>query len=304
MKVLVSGAYGFCGRHLCRFLAEQGVGVSSIGLKAGEKNHFLIPSINDVPGMAEVLQKIKPDYVLHLAGIAEAEDPTLVYQVNVHYALNLLRAMMLEGLGAVPILLVGTAAEYGWVDQKELPIREDHCCQPLDHYGISKLAQTLIGKAAARVGRPVVMVRPGNIVGPGMGRHLALARAARQVASIMKRNQEPVVEMGNLETARDFIDVSDAVRIFWELVQNPLAYGEIVNVCTGNPVAVGSFVERLIALSGTQIDVVSRSENFKKWDLPVYSGSTDKLKKFLGWEPRFQTDKSLKAILDSCIETS
>ena len=264
MKVLVSGASGFCGRHLCRFLAEQGVDVSSISLRAGKKNYFHIQSINDMPGLLDVLCKVKPDFVFHLAGIAEAEDPTFFYQVNVLYALNLLRAMMLAGLGSVPILLVGTAAEYGWVDQKDLPIREDHRCQPLDHYGISKLAQTLIGKAAARTGRPVVVVRPGNIVGPGMAGHLVLARAAKQVASIMQRKQDPIVEMGNLETARDFIDVTDAVRIYWELVQNPVAYGEIVNVCTGNPVVVGSMVERLIALSGTQIDVVSRSENFKK----------------------------------------
>ena len=254
--------------------------------------------------MTEVFRKVMPDFVFHLAGIIVAEDPVLVYQVNVHYTLNLLRAMMLAGLGAVPILLVGTAAEYGWVDQKELPIREDHRCQPLEHYGISKLAQTLIGMAAAHTGRPVVVVRPGNIVGPGMGGHLVLARAAKQVASIMQRKQEPLVEMGNLETARDFIDVSDAVRIYWELVQTPVAYGEIVNVCTGNPVAVGSIVERLIALSGTQMDVVSRSQNFKKWDLPVYCGSNDKLKRFLGWVPGFQIDRSLKAILDSCLENS
>lgn len=304
MKALVSGASGFCGRHLCRFLAKQGVEVSSIGLKAGEKNHFLIQSTNDVAGMTEVFRKVMPDFVFHLAGIIVAEDPVLVYQVNVHYTLNLLRAMKLAGLGAVPILLVGTAAEYGWVDQKELPIREDHCCQPLEHYGISKLAQTLIGMAAARTGRPVVVVRPGNIVGPGMGGHLVLARAAKQVASIMQRKQEPIVEMGNLETSRDFIDISDAVRIYWELVQTPVAYGEIVNVCTGDPVAVGSIVERLIALSGTQMDVVSRSKNFKKWDLPVYCGSNDKLKRLLGWVPRFQTDRSLKAILDSCLENS
>ena len=304
MKALVSGANGFCGRHLCQFLAKQGVGVSSIGLRAGEKNHFLIQSINDVPGMMEVFRKVKPDFVFHLAGIVEAEDPTLIYQVNIHYALNLLRGLMLAGLGTIPILLVGSAAEYGWVDQKDLPIREDHRCQPLDHYGISKLAQTLIGKAAARTGHSVVVARPGNIVGPGMGGHLVLAHVAKQVASIMQRKQEPILKVGNLETARDFIDVSDVVRIYWELVQNPLAYGEIVNVCTGNPVAVGSMVERLIAISGTHIDIVSRPENFKKWDLPVYSGSTDKLKTFLGWEPRFQIDRSLKAILDSCLENS
>lgn len=302
MKALVSGASGFCGRHLCRFLAKQGVGVSSIGLRAGEKNHFLIQSINDVAGMMEVFRKVDPDYVFHLAGIVEAEDPTLIYQVNVHFALNLLRALMLGGLGTVPILLVGSAAEYGWVDQKDLPIREDYRCQPLDHYGISKLAQTLIGKAGARAGHSVVVARPGNIVGPGMGGHLLLAHVAKQVASIMQRKQEPILETGNLETARDFIDVSDAVRIYWELVQNPLAYGEIVNVCTGNPVVVGSMVERLIAISGTHIDVVSKHENFKKWDLPVYYGSTDKLMRFLGWKPRFQTDKSLKAVLDSCLE--
>jgi GDP-4-dehydro-6-deoxy-D-mannose reductase len=302
MKALVTGIGGFCGRHLCRYLAKQGVGVSSIGLRAGGGNHFVIQSINDVPGITEALRAVKPDVIFHLAGAADADDPTLVYLVNVHYALNLFRALTLTGLAGVPVLLVGSAAEYGWVDEKDLPIREDHHCLPLDHYGISKFTQTLIGMTAARAGHRVVVARPGNIVGPGMGGHLVLARAARQVASIIQQKREPIVELGNLETARDFIDVSDVVRIYWQLAQNPAAYGEIVNVCTGNPVGVGSLVGRLIALSGTQIEVLSRSRRFKKWDLPVYSGSTVKLKKLLGWQPRFHTDKSLKAILESFLE--
>ena len=236
---------------------------------------------------------------MHLAGIAVTSNYPLYYQVNTQYAANLLRAMELAGMDDVPTLLIGTSAEYGQVSSGDLPITEDLPCHPYNHYGISKLAQTGMGKELARRGRPILTARPFNIIRRNFSPNLVVQNFARQIVEIKKGRQAPVIKVGNLASTRDFIDVYQVVDIYWKIVRNPNTYGSVINVCTGKPVAIQSMLNLLIEIGGVKIDVEVDPARVKGIDVPNYYGSTERLARLAGVVPELDLTKAkLKEILN------
>lgn len=290
MRALVTGAGGFSGRHLVRFLEQQGVAVHAV------------PRGTNVGSAAElgaVAAAARPDYVVHLAGVAAGDDLAAYYSINTAYAAALLQGLAQAGLGGVPVLLAGTSAEYGMIGPHELPIVETQAPRPYNHYGASKLAQTTLGMiAAAHDRRRIVVARTFNLLGAGMPPHLAAASFARQIRSIQRGEQAPVIAVGNLESTRDFVDVQDAVRIYWQLITTPAAYGETVNVCTGAPISIRGLLDALIAASGLAIEVKVDAAKFKPVDVPAHYGSTEKLERLIGAKPTLDLAAVAAAILD------
>jgi len=281
-RVLITGAGGFCGRHLTHYLTAQGVEVHPFSLISSDTQQRLALGTVDVATFSSIIQAARPHYVFHLAGVAVSDNPAVFYLVNSAYAATLLRALEITGYQECPVLLVGTAAEYGGVSAEQLPISEE--CQPLPYndYGVSKLAQTLLGLAAARYGRPVVVARPFNIIGPEMPSHLVLQSFASQIVRIIRGEIPPILRVGNLESARDFIDVEEVVQIYWKLIQTPPAYGEVVNVCSGVPVKIRAALDTLLAMAGVHIDVQVDPVRLKAIDVPVHYGSRLKLQQLIG----------------------
>jgi len=299
MKVLISGAGGFCGKHLTAYLEDQGVEVHRLTRsKDGAAQGHKVGDITSIPELTAVLASVRPDYVFHLAGILHGGSPVLFYRVNTQFAVALLEAIREADLTACPVLLAGTSAEYGMVSPQDLPVREDLSPHPYNHYGISKLAQSLAGLAAGQKGHPVVIARPFNIIGPGMPEHISIASFARQVADILEAKLPPVLEVGNMTTVRDFVDVRDLAGIYWDLIRTPSAYGQIVNICSGRGTLIGDMVSRLIELSGKRVEVKVDEGRLKPIDVPVHYGSNEKLKKILGRIPETDLETTLRGIFE------
>lgn len=300
MRALVTGAGGFCGRHLSAFLAQEGVEVHSLITRASDNGraHF-VADITDSQELAGILEAIEPDYVFHLAGVVQADAPFLYYRVNTQYAVALLDALRLARLRECPVLLAGTSAEYGKIEKQELPISENCCPKPYNHYGISKLAQTLEGIAHGRGGWPIVMARAFNIIGPGMPAHLSIQSFASQLRSIRQKEMRPAINVGNLNTSRDFIDVGDAVKLYWRLIKSPDAYGEVVNVCSGRGTVIRELLDILIDLSGCKVDVRSDPQRFKQIDVEEHYGDRRKLERMVGHVKLTNIEATLANVLEA-----
>lgn len=299
MRALITGASGLCGKHLTRYLKEMGVEVQTLSQRDYiTPFHHKLPDITDVDAITSVLKSIRPDYVFHLAGITYSDDPLLFYRINTQYAVALLHAMEVIGLDECPVLLVGTSAEYGSISHEQLPIKEDNPARPYNHYGISKLAQSLEGLAAYRRGLPVVVVRPFNVIGTGMPENLVVQSFATQIIKIKKGQMNPIIKVGNLDSKRDFIDVEDVVRMYWKLISSPSAYGEIVNICTGNGTSINDILSKLIKLSGVVAKVEIDLSRFKSVDVPEHFGCTKKMQRLTGYVPNTNLDISLTCILE------
>jgi nucleoside-diphosphate-sugar epimerase len=304
-KVLITGGGGFCGQHLVRYLTAQGVEVHTLGGKSSTDRHHAITDVTDVKAIATMLETVQPDYIFHLAGVASAPSAATFYQVNASYTAALLQAIDLSGLAAtVPTMLVGTSAEYGAIAPEQVPIHELTPVSPYHHYGISKLAQTHMGIAATRIGKPVIMVRPFNIIGSGMPAHLSVQSFAQQVVKIVQGRQAATIAVGNLGSSRDFIDIAEVVQIYWQLIQNPQAYGQVINVCSGQGVVMADLLQLLIELARVAVTVTVDPQRFKALDIPIHYGCTEKLTALLGRSPQFDLQKTLQGILADLLTRS
>lgn len=253
-RALVTGAGGFLGRHLLRELAARGIEVWTLGRRrpdgVASATHLVLDDPADGAAIAEALRRAAPDAVFHLAGTATAPLPAL-YAVN-----TLFGAALLAAAAALPtrprIFLAGSAAEYGPVPDAALPVTEATPAQPRDGYGISKLAQTLHGMAAAERGLGVVIGRLFNVVGPGMPTHLALGAFAAQLRRLGP--QGGVLETGDLDVERDFVEAGAAVRLMIDLVARTEVTG-VVNLCSGAPTSLRMLLDALLRQIGAPVEV-------------------------------------------------
>jgi GDP-4-dehydro-6-deoxy-D-mannose reductase len=296
-NVLLTGAGGFSGRAMARLLEQEGMTVHSIGAKPLPRQHHHQLDITSIEDIASVLREVQPAFVFHLAGVVRSAAVQDFYCVNTQFAVALLAALEQEGF-KIPTLLVGTAAEVGQPRPEQLPIREDMPAAPLEHYGISKLAQTHVALAAwKRAGIPVVVARPSNIIGAGMPKHFVVQSFASQIASMMRGELPLVLKTGNLNSERDFISIDEVVKAYWQLVNTPAAHGEVVNVCAGVATPIKAIVSKLAHLSGLRIVVETDPALMRPVDVPVHYGSTEKFQHLLGYAPQTNLDEVLGEVL-------
>ena len=283
MKALITGGGGFCGRHLIQRLETAGVEAHSVGIRILDRpRHHVIGDVTDFDALSGILRTVRPNFVFHLAGTAAPSAPFVFYRVNSEYAATLLAAIAESRNRECPVLLAGSSAEYGLVSENDVPIAEDRCPQPVSHYGISKLAQTHIGLAASQLGCPVVVVRSFNVVGPGMPSHLSLQDFATQISRIAAGLAPPTISVGNLNVSRDFVDVRDAVDVYWDVIRSEACRGQVVNVCSGRATLLSDALSTLLELAGVTAEIRHDTKRARALEATVHFGSTRKLETMIG----------------------
>jgi nucleoside-diphosphate-sugar epimerase len=296
MTVLVTGAGGFVGRHLTAGLRADGIEVVTAGVSASRGRHYRLSDVTSAAENGEVLRAARPDRIYHLAGVASSAEPEAFYRVNVGFSAAVAAAAEREAAEAV-LLLLGTAAEYGEAEPRDLPLRESHPCSPRGDYGVSKLRQTALGVAAARRGMKVLLPRAFNIIGPDMPRHTALGDFARQIAEIEAGQRPASLKVGNLAGFRDFIDVRDLVLLLRRMAELPRCFGRIVNLCSGRATRMADVVEQLVAASSLPIRIEVDPRRYKPVDVPVSYGSTELMGELVGSAPEVDWPKLCREML-------
>lgn len=255
MKALVTGGGGFVGRHMLAALAARGIEAVTLG--RGDPAESLpgralrIPDLADEAAIAAVMSDLAPDLVFHLAGTAAAEPLEEAYRVNVLFAARLLGAA--RRLPNPPrMLLAGSAAEYGPMEEAQLPVAEDAACRPVSVYGITKLAQTLHGLAAAAE-LPVVVARLFNVIGGAMPAHLALGAFAAQIRAMPATGG--VLRTGPLARERDFVEAEPTAALLLDLLRDARAEGRVVNICSGQPTSLADLTAALVRAAGRPVEI-------------------------------------------------
>jgi nucleoside-diphosphate-sugar epimerase len=270
MTALVTGAGGFLGRHVVAQL--QALGIPAVTL--GRTGDIVLPYPSDASAILAAVAKVSPSLIFHLAGTTATESVEEAYRVNVLFGAHLLTAA--RKMSSPPrVLLAGSAAEYGPVDEGLLPIVEDTACRPTSVYGITKLAQTLHGIAAAAGGLPVVVARLFNVIGRGMPAHLALGAFAAQIRAMP--NAGGVLRTGPLARWRDFVEVEATAAVLVALARDSNATGRVVNVCSGVPTSLASLTEALIASAGCPVALQEEAGRRGNSDMVRHWGSTARL---------------------------
>src|SRR5262245_20669151 len=145
MKVLVTGAGGFSGRHLLRYLSGQAsVQLHCTSLTSRAGNNWPACDLSNEDAAARLIEQVMPDELYHLAG-ARTNDYQIDYRANVLSKRNLLESLA-RTRPQCKVLLIGSSAEYGFVSEEDNPVNEDYPLAPASNYGLTKIYQTYLMK--------------------------------------------------------------------------------------------------------------------------------------------------------------
>jgi GDP-4-dehydro-6-deoxy-D-mannose reductase len=310
MKTLITGCAGFAGSHLAEYLLGKGEEV--IGLLAVNddcdnikhiRSHLKVVSadLRELARVREVIESLKPQRIYHLAAFSSPadsfQDPEQTYLVNFMGTLNLLSAWLRAGMDS-RFLLVSSAEVYGLVPREKLPLREEMEPCPVNPYAGSKAAAETLGLQFFRsYGLPIVRVRPCNHTGPRQSSRFVCSNFARQVAEIELGLRPPTIVAGNIDAARDFSDVRDIVRGYFDLLERG-APGEVYQLCSGRSVSIKSILDMLIPFASKPVEVSVDKSTLRKHDAAEIWGDYSKAKLAVGWEPRHELTDTLRELTD------
>ncbi|MBK4733376.1 NAD-dependent epimerase/dehydratase family protein [Noviherbaspirillum pedocola] len=236
MKILLTGAHGFTGRHFAEH--AKAAGHEIIALRA---------NLNASKQLEDEILQAAPDAVAHLAAISFVGHANVnaFYEVNVIGTLNLLDALTRLDKPPVSVLLSSSANIYG--NCTASPIAETQPPAPVNHYAMSKLAMEYM--AHTYLDRlPLFFTRPFNYTGPGQSLSFIIPKLVSHFAQRL-----PTVELGNLDVEREFNDVRFVCESYLRLLEKNIV-GETINICSGNPVTLTSVISLLSSISGHKIE--------------------------------------------------
>jgi len=311
MKILITGISGFVGSHLAEyFLAETKHEVfGTIKWRSDRQNIIHIQDkiklyecdIKDAFAMKTVIAEVKPSQIFHLAAQSyvpfswRAPEETLT--TNIIGEVNLFEAVKQAGIDPL-IHIAGSSEEYGMVLPEEVPIKETNPLRPLSPYGVSKVAQDLLGYQYFKsYGLKIIRTRAFNHTGPRRGAVFATSNFARQIIEIEKKKRESVIYVGNLDATRDFLDVRDVARAYALALEKGVP-GEVYNIASGKGIKIKDMLDRLVALSNVDLEIKQDPTRLRPSDVELLIGSSEKFRKRTGWEPRIPFDQTLRDLLD------
>jgi GDP-4-dehydro-6-deoxy-D-mannose reductase len=318
VKALVTGGFGFAGRHLATHLVKCGDDVAltylpkvedvagEVGVSVPKVVQTIALDVCDKKAVDSVISLMRPDVIYHLAAITyvpEAQnDPSKTLEVNLTGTENILDAVAKHS-PETRILFVGSSNSYGEPRPGSLPQTELSELRPSDIYSLSKTyADLACYCASVSRGVDVVRIRPFQHTGPGQSERFALSSFAKQVAEIKLGRREKEVLVGNLEVKRDYSDVSDIVRGYREAALNGKT-NEVYNLCSGESVALESYLKLLIERSGEEIEIKVDPARVREVDVPDVYGSYARASKDFGWSPRVTREAMIDTLLASWVET-
>lgn len=306
MKVLVTGASGFVGQHLLDILKTNHsiVGTVNDNLPDSSENiSFEKLDITQKDQVFEILNRHRPDVIVHLAAISItwSENPEEIFKINFDGTFNIYDSIIKIAQKepySPKVIFASSGTIYGKADHPE-SITEDTEIKPLNFYSTSKAcADRLSYQYSKSYKLPIAIVRSFNLSGPGQNLGFFIPDMCSQIAQNEKDPSQDTLEVGNLESIRDFLDVRDAVQAYKALIEGDYENGEVFNLCSGVGRKMQDILDTLVALSNKEVKIETNPSRIQKADIPVFVGNNQKLKSVTGWEPKISFEQTLKDTLD------
>jgi GDP-4-dehydro-6-deoxy-D-mannose reductase len=327
-SVLITGGTGFVGSHLVEYyLNNTDYSVFTICrhrsplkyLKAviNSPRLTMVPAdINDLNSIINVLKYCKFDIIHHLAAQSYVPDSWVMgnktLQTNIEGTFNILQAVRnVYTHYDYPIVhLAGSSEEYGMVYPEEVPIKETNSLRPLSPYGVSKIATENLGyQMHHSYGIPIIVTRAFNHSGARRGENFITSNFTKQVAEqlvamrIAGINKSIVLEVGNLDSVRDYTNVKDMVRAYAMgvelLAKKDTEKYYVVNVAYGKGYSgyelVGAIKE---AVGNVDIITTPKLDRMRPSDVPILIGDSTLFRQLTGWEPKISFEETVKELLD------
>lgn len=297
-RVLVTGGCGFTGRYLAPLLAERGDEVHALSHAASE---VAVPGVaavhvadlTDARQLGEVVEAVDPEQVVHLAAIAFVAhgDVEEMYRTNVVGTRNLLDVLSRRPKPPSSVVLASSANIYG--NARAGVLDETVPPAPANDYGVSKVAAELV--ASLYQGRlPITVARPFNYTGAGQSSSFLIPK----IVDHARRGAE-LIELGNLDVARDFSDVRTVADAYARLLTTPSAAGGTFNICSGKATTLGEILDMVGMLTGRRMEVRVNPAFVRPDEVKTLSGSAARLEEVIGPLRRIPLEDTLRWMLES-----
>jgi GDP-4-dehydro-6-deoxy-D-mannose reductase len=301
--ILVTGAAGFAGGHLIELVEREAAAVVAWRRPGGrmpqqaQRVRWQAVDLLDPAAVQRAIDEIQPAAVYHCAGAAHvgrswnATEST--FAVNVRGTHHLLQALGQANL-TTRVMIPSSAMVYRPDSE---PLTEEHPLVPSSPYGLSKLAQEMLGTRASNGRMSVTIGRAFNHVGPRQDPSFAASGFARQIAEIEAGRREPEVVVGNLDARRDTMDVRDTVRAYRAILDRGEP-GRPYNISTGQAIAIGEILEMLCTRARVAIRIRVDPDRFRPNDVTLIVGDSSRLQRELGWAPAIPLSQTLDDLLE------
>jgi GDP-4-dehydro-6-deoxy-D-mannose reductase len=301
VRVLITGAGGFVGKHLSRHLAEtqpdSEIHGTTLESPAGAHDSPVIfhqLDLRDSQAVQSLIDQIRPDHVYHLAALSSPSQSFLQPWTTIENNVNAQRNILDSCLAfSSRILIVSSADLYDFHDMQRT-ITEDSPICAASPYAMSKYAQDMMGLEYNQK-LPVVRVRPFNHTGPGQSPGFVAADFATQIAEIEAGQREEVIKVRNLQARVDFTDVRDVARAYALLMGKGMP-GDVYNLASEKTYRVEDLLNILLSNSSVRPRIETsgnQRDSFK-------SGSAERLRSATGWEPTIPFEQTLLDLLNDC----
>ncbi|MFZ7807527.1 NAD-dependent epimerase/dehydratase family protein [Bacillus thuringiensis] len=286
-SLLITGANGFTGRHAYQYFSQLDINVIPMfqnHTRIIEAPNSVVCDLTNKTAVMSLIKRIKPDYVLHLAGqnsvLESWKKPLDSLEINIigtSYLLEALRQVVPNS----KTLILGSALQHDLTKGTTPP----------HPYSLSKTMQAMIADAWGELmGLDIVIAKPSNLIGPGESTGIC-SLIGKKLIDIDMRKCEPIIEINDLQATRDFLDVRDAVAAYHVL----LCAGE-----KGKKYNIGSGVKRSL------VEVLSMYKEITNLDFRIRETNSVKSKeqsdlalqdiKKHGWSPNIPFTDSLQDV--------
>jgi GDP-4-dehydro-6-deoxy-D-mannose reductase len=313
VRVLVTGADGFVGRHLVTRLVQDGHHVTAAcrpgaelhgwppaGLRAAVQ---VVPFELDDSATIRAAVDLRHEAVIHLAAVASVrearEDPGRAWVINAAGTARLLDAVLsiyVAGNTRPRMLIVSSAEVYG--NGPATPRVESDPARPQSPYAASKVGTEVAAlEAWRRTGLHIMIARPFTHTGPGQRPPFVVPSYVERLLAARSQSQKRI-PTGNLEPVRDLLDVRDVVAAYVTLLRSG-APGETYNVARGEGISLRELFHRVASLIGVEAEPVPDPSLIRAEDIPYLVGDPGKLKRTTGWSATIPLDQTLRDMVDA-----
>jgi NAD dependent epimerase/dehydratase len=304
--VLITGAGGFMGSHLAEHLARLGARTrcflrytsqGSLGWLAASP---LLPELEivygDVRDYESVVRAVENvDIIFHLAALVgipySYHSPRSYVQTNIGGTLNVLEAARRHRTER--LICTSTSEVYG--SAVYAPMDEKHLLQAQSPYSATKIGADKIAESyQLSFGLPVSIARPFNCYGPRQSSRAVIPTIITQALT------QSSVNLGNIDTTRDFTFVSDSVEGFMDIAENPATIGKALNIGSGTETSIRELTEIIFDLIGMECPVHVDEQRLrpKASEVDRLCANTTLLRQLTSWEPKITLREGLTRTID------
>jgi nucleoside-diphosphate-sugar epimerase len=297
-RVLITGVEGFTGSYLAARM--QGAGYEVHGLARAPQpapivgvDALHVCDLTDANALAYAVHSVRASHVAHLAAISFVPhgDVEAIYRTNLLGTRNLLEALLTGPSTMASVLLASSANIYG--NASEGLLSENAPTAPANDYAVSKLAMEHMARLYLdRL--PVVIARPFNYSGRGQAEAFLIPKIVGHV-----KRKAPTIELGALDSARDFSDVRNVVAYYQRMLETPAAVGMTFNVCSGKAFTVRNVLDIARRISGHELGVTFNPAFARANEVRVLRGDPARLKAALGDMPTIDLEETLRWMLEA-----